>query len=523
MIFDELRETLSGKVDDLTFAHMMEGLFSVPHVALWVKDLELRYIYVTPAWERSANLSQEVVIGRRDEDFRAADVAERFRTVDLRILATGRAETREERHETPTGMRAFASTKFPLRDRTGRIIAIAGISTETTDFRTLPPVHRTDEALLAVVLESMPEAIVRFTPDFRVTFANPSFVAMYARDAPVLVGADLAELFAPATVALFRAAAEGLTATAPQAVLERQTHRYDGRPRWRQWRLGAAFDADGAMTEIQAIGSDVTDQKLYQQALEGLLSSSRQVDAPLDQIMDEVLAIGIQYFDLDYGAIWRDDLEGGRVERIVSRPGIAPPEAEGVADIVRSLPPLGSDPVAVENGRATGDGADLRLGAYVRQQLEVSGETYGSVMFFSPSAKATPFPSQGPMLQRLIGQWLAVAIERNRRLGELSRSQTTLSLILESVPAQVLTIDAAGAVITANAAARAAQRPDDSRDVDAGVLIEGRPRSNRLERWEDAEGEIRWKLTDRIPFVDAATGEPRLLVVVNDVTEGVEK
>ncbi len=522
MTADDTPATPPGEMDDAALQRWVERLVPAPHAVYWAKSRDLRYIHVTPAWERLAGIRHEAVIGRRDRDFRPAEVAERFAVVDRRVMATGVPETHEERLETAWGWRAITTTKFPIRDAAGRVVAVGGLSTEAADRLTLPAPLRTDEALLAVVLEGMPEQVVRFTPDLRVTFANSSFLAAYAPSGRDPVGADLAGLLGPGLVAEIRAAVARIGPDAPEAVVEHDWLRDDGRPRWRQWRLAAAFAPTGGIAEIQAIGADVTDQVLYRRALERLLSASRQPDQPLEATSAEVLSVGLDYFGLDFGALVVAGRDGRPVvERLVARAGVEPPAAGTVPDMLATLPLFREDAIAERDARASGVG-DGRIGSLVSRRIGLAGEA-AAVVFFAPSGHVRPFPQEGPMLMRLIAQWLDVAVERHRRLAEVSGSRAELSLILETVPAQILTVGPSGTVLTANAAARLARRPPESVADDLEALAGGTPRMNRLEQRDDGEGGTRWMRTDRVPFVDPPSGETRLLVVTHDVTEAVEK
>jgi signal transduction histidine kinase len=73
-----------------------------------------------------------------------------------------------------------------------------------------------------------------------------------------------------------------------------------------------------------------------------------------------------------------------------------------------------------------------------------------------------------------------------------------------------------------NAAARAAVRPAVSLEADGPVIRSESADMNKLERWEEADGEVRWMRVDRIPVAVEAGGRQGLVVVATDLTEAVE-
>jgi signal transduction histidine kinase len=507
---------LSSTIDEEALASLVGGLLSVPHVSLWIKDAQLRYVFVTPAWEARAGFSRDVVLGRRDDEFRPAELASLFQQADEAVLASGRVETREIRYETPAGTRSFTYSKFPIRDSSGEIVAVGGVASETTDVRVVPTSLRSDAALTETVLQSMPEAVFRFTPDLTVTFANPAFVALYDRPGLAPVGAHLSTIFSPALVASFRSVAAGLTEARPLDTFERESTHYDGRPRWRQWRLAGAFGPDSQLLEVQAIGSDQTEQRRYQRALEELLSVSVRHTPGPDAAIAAMMNIGRDYFDAECATILRDQPTGPSIRHHVGNAR----SDDAMLSHLAALPLSLEEPSAASDTRHGGNGV---LGTFIGQRIEVDGKPWGAVVFHGRWARATPYSDYAITLQRIIARWVAMAIERANHLDEVSRGRAELSLILDSVPAQVITVGVDGATVTANAAARALPRPTSSVEADAEAFQASDRRTTQLERWEDADGDVRWMQTDRIFYLDAANGQPRLLVVANDVTESVLK
>jgi PAS domain S-box-containing protein len=98
-----------------------------------VKDREGRYQLVNRLWEEVTGLKRLDVLGKTDAMLFPAADAERFRANDLETLQARQAVEREESLSGKDGTRCFLSIKFPLRDGTGQVNGVCGMSTEITE------------------------------------------------------------------------------------------------------------------------------------------------------------------------------------------------------------------------------------------------------------------------------------------------------------------------------------------------------------------------------------------------------
>ncbi|HEX6138720.1 MAG TPA: PAS domain S-box protein [Casimicrobiaceae bacterium] len=113
--------------------------------AMFIKDLDGRYLFVNRAFERMKGVPVEAILGRLDEEVFPAAAAE-FRRNDRRVIEERRPVEFEEIVETAQGKRTYLSHKFPLLDAGGAPCAICGIATDITDRK------RHEDALRAAAL-----------------------------------------------------------------------------------------------------------------------------------------------------------------------------------------------------------------------------------------------------------------------------------------------------------------------------------------------------------------------------------
>jgi PAS domain S-box-containing protein len=107
----------------------------------------------------------------------------------------------------------------------------------------------------------------RFLPDTTLTFANDAYCRYFGRSRADLIGRSFLELIPATEHELARAHLASLTLDRPAASSEHRVTRPDGEVRWQHWTDHACFDPSGRLTEFQAIGRDVTEQKRAEQAL----------------------------------------------------------------------------------------------------------------------------------------------------------------------------------------------------------------------------------------------------------------
>lgn len=123
--------------EDRHSAGLLELIGSSTHSIIWAKDRDGRMLYMNSALERLAGVSLADVLGKTDAEWNTNRAeAKAFEAADRRVLETGLPEDIEEvftgREGTP---RTYRSLKSPLRDRSGRVIGVMGVATDTTDQR----------------------------------------------------------------------------------------------------------------------------------------------------------------------------------------------------------------------------------------------------------------------------------------------------------------------------------------------------------------------------------------------------
>ena len=103
--------------------------------AIFVKDLDGRYVIVNEAAARFLNRTPEDIVGKNDLELYPEDTARQFMKDDQVVLSEGRPRQFEGVASSGLGTQAYLVTKGVYRDRDGKILGVYGISHDVTELR----------------------------------------------------------------------------------------------------------------------------------------------------------------------------------------------------------------------------------------------------------------------------------------------------------------------------------------------------------------------------------------------------
>lgn len=134
---------------------------------------------------------------------------------------------------------------------------------------------RESEARYRGAVEDTPVLICSYLPDGRITFANKAYCNYFNKTCDELIGSNIQSLIPEADREIVMNDIAGLSPDSPIQSHEHRVVAPGGEIRWHRWINRALFNKQGNVTLYQAIGEDITEHKLSQQALEASESALR--------------------------------------------------------------------------------------------------------------------------------------------------------------------------------------------------------------------------------------------------------
>lgn len=101
-------------------------------LAVYARDVDERYLFVNRAWEEGTGLLRAGVIGRHVREIFPGEAVDLAR-VDQELLASGGTLEREESLTFGGADHVVVSRKFALRDASGRVYGVCGMSFDVTE------------------------------------------------------------------------------------------------------------------------------------------------------------------------------------------------------------------------------------------------------------------------------------------------------------------------------------------------------------------------------------------------------
>ncbi|MFM7425663.1 MAG: putative bifunctional diguanylate cyclase/phosphodiesterase [Elainella sp.] len=128
---------------------------------------------------------------------------------------------------------------------------------------------KASEAHYRAIVEDQMEMICRFRCDGSLTFVNQAYADAFGIQPGSLKGINVFDLIPQSELATVLTQLATLSADHPVHAAERLITT-DRQYRWQQWIDRAIFNHRGQVVEIQSVGRDITDRKLYEAEIERL-------------------------------------------------------------------------------------------------------------------------------------------------------------------------------------------------------------------------------------------------------------
>ncbi|WP_155859375.1 bifunctional diguanylate cyclase/phosphodiesterase [Cellulomonas sp. KRMCY2] len=261
------------------------NLLNAPGVIIFFKDLDGRFIRVSPACAQVNGRTPEEMIGLTDFDLTDHAHARELFADEQRIIATGEPVTEKAEVDRLADRPGtwVETSKFPLRDVDGTIIGTFGYSVDVTRWaRAEKKIGRMAkassdahaqvmlvEAQLRDVLNGSTDAIVKYDSNLRYQYVNPAGERSRGMTLDQLIGkTDRETGMAASSLEVWEPALHRVLETGEPDDIEFSVHSSpDGEEEWFHTTLSPDRDATGAVVGVLTSMRDITEIKRAEQAL----------------------------------------------------------------------------------------------------------------------------------------------------------------------------------------------------------------------------------------------------------------
>jgi PAS domain S-box-containing protein len=130
--------------------NLLHSIMEGASEAIFVKDLEGRYILMNTPGARSVGRTVDQIIGHDDFALFSIDGAQRVREADQQVIQSGKAQIYEFAANVASVPRTFLTTTSPYLDSDGKVIGVIGVSLDVTDWRKLEEHLRQSQRMDAI-------------------------------------------------------------------------------------------------------------------------------------------------------------------------------------------------------------------------------------------------------------------------------------------------------------------------------------------------------------------------------------
>jgi len=254
---------------------LLRGITEGTTDAVFVKDLDGRYLMMNTAGARFLGRSVAEVIGRNDTElFNPADAREIMQR-DRNVLEAGGTQTYEEAATSDGVARVYLSTKGPFRDANGEIAGLLGICRDITDRKRAEEEIRQSQQKLRMHFEHTPLAVVEWDVEFRVAAWNPSAERIFGYSREEAMGKHASFIVPPQVREHVDRVLNDLFSHKVGASSTNDNVTKDGRIISCEWYNTPLVDEFGRVLGAASLAQDVTERV----ALEERLRQSQKMEA----------------------------------------------------------------------------------------------------------------------------------------------------------------------------------------------------------------------------------------------------
>ena len=247
--------------------YQMASIINGTTDAVYIKDLQGRYVVVNDEVERLFGRPREEIIGLDDHHFLPAKEAEALIASDRAIMGGNQVVTREEPITTLDQLRVYLATKGPVHDEDGNVMGLFGISRNITDLkRQEEALKKSNDQFLSLVANTPGHIAYVNAHTLRYEFVNEQFEKSFGIPVEKIIGSEVRDIIGEKNFA--HALPYINEVKTGKSVSYENTFNLVTGQRWIRVNYSPIFADDVQVSSIVVLSYDITERKLAEQALQ---------------------------------------------------------------------------------------------------------------------------------------------------------------------------------------------------------------------------------------------------------------
>ncbi len=260
---------------------LLDGVLESTTDVIFVKDLNGRMVLANAAFAAAARSTPAQLVGKTDEDLFPPDVTAAIRQKDEAVIAGGLPIHFEETIPVAGAARVFHTQKAPLRDGSGSVVGILGISRDITERK------QAGEALarLAAIVESSHDALFSEDLDGIVTSWNRGAEQIFGYRVDEIMGTSILRLIPEVGHAAELDLQRKIAAGERGGTFEGIRQAKDGRVFHASITVSPMTDAAGKIIGTSRVIRDITERRLAADSLREAKEAAEAANRSKDRFL----------------------------------------------------------------------------------------------------------------------------------------------------------------------------------------------------------------------------------------------
>jgi PAS domain S-box-containing protein len=327
----------SREKKDMEFDILKEIADCIPGVIFFAKSRDGKFIYANREYERLFHVNREWLIGKTCYDLMPGDIADICCGHDQIVLTKGISKKFDEYYLVNGNQRSFSSIKFPLRDKSGTVYGVAGISIDVTERKRKEKELTEANARLEALVNAIPDIVIFKDVECRHLLVNKAAEKIMGISREEAAGKTNEEVLSLEAATICRGSDEKALASLGPVHAEESVVTETGETIHLDTIKNSIRDEQGKLMGLVTVSRDITERKQAEQRI--------KIFADLmDQSNDGILVVDFATgrFSMVNDKICRD-LQYTREELLSMRPEDISSKPAGFFDRhFRELPEIGT-------------------------------------------------------------------------------------------------------------------------------------------------------------------------------------